>query len=244
MRAGRFEKNGREIHVSGAEGLFSVDEIQKAVKSYISRAMGHPKGRPEKITITIEKIKERPLSVPILPVRTLDCGSPSEAREIIKSILSKHEIKEKIIEKTLNLLYSGMNMRGAILMDHLTGKRLEPDKERGIRASRLGIEKESLRRLQRYLERMGINTLTVREALILASKVAHCPDIIAEVCISDDPDYTTGYVASREIGYQRIPSIKNKGDRAGGRVFFVRHGSDLDGIIYYLEKRPVMCVMK
>ncbi len=244
MRAGRFKEDGREIHVSGAEGLFTVAGIQRAVKSYINRAMGHSKARPENITITIEEIKERPLRVPILPVTTLSCASSSEAREIIKSILLRHEIKERIIEKALNLLYSGLNMRGAILMDHITGKRLEPDRERGVRASRLGVEKESLKGLKRYLEKMGINTITVREALVLASKVAHCPDIIVEVCISDDPDYTTGYVASKEFGYQRIPSIKKRGDRAGGRVFFVRHGSDIDGIIYYLEKRPVVCVMR
>ena len=44
---------------------------------------------------------------------------------------------------------------------------------------------------------MRINTTTVKEALILASKLHHA-HIIAEVCISDDPDYTTGYFASEK----------------------------------------------
>ena len=52
--------------------------------------------------------------------------------------------------------------------------------------------------------------MRVKEALMLASKAASWPDVIAEVCISDDPDYTTGYIASKELGYLRIPNIKRE----------------------------------
>lgn len=242
MRASKTEESGKEIHISGGEGLFSKGEIIDAVNTYIKRAMEHPRGRPERITITIEEIKESPKKIPLLNVRTLSCESPSHAKVLIRAILKEHNIKERAIEKALNHLYSCNSMRGAVLMDSMTGKRLEPDKERGVRASRLGIEKRALRRLERYLDKMGINTTTVKEALILASKVAACPDIIAEVCISDDPDYTTGYVASKEIGYRRIPSIKDKGDPTGGRVFFVRHGADIEKIIHYLEKKPIIAL--
>ena len=71
-------------------------------------------------------------------------------------------------------------------------------------------------------------------------KVSSCNHVIAELCISDDPDYTTGYVASRDFGYTRIPHIKNKGNKSGGRVFFVKEGVDIRNVIGYLEKKPVV----
>jgi 6-carboxyhexanoate--CoA ligase len=131
-------------------------------------------------------------------------------------------------------------MRGAALMDSLKGIRREPDGKRGVRVSRMGIEKKALGALSRRLGRRGINTPAVKEALVLASKVASAKGVLAELCISDDPDYTTGYVASRKTGYLRLPNIKRAGSRQGGRVFFIENGTDVDGIIAYLESEPVM----
>jgi 6-carboxyhexanoate--CoA ligase len=63
---------------------------------------------------------------------------------------------------------------------------------------------------------------------------------VAEVCISDDPDYTTGYVASEYLGYVRIPHIKKKRDRRGGRIFFLKENADILHVISYLEKTPIL----
>ena len=106
--------------------------------------------------------------------------------------------------------------------------------------SRLGITKKASRSLSSGLARRGINTDTVKEALVLASKVASCEGITAELCISDDPDYTTGYVASGRLGYVRIPHIKRIRSRDGGRVFFVREGFGMDEAREYLERFPVL----
>ena len=131
-------------------------------------------------------------------------------------------------------------MRGAALVYAHSGRRVEPDKKRGIRASRLGMSVETESLLSQELEKFKINTLTVKEALVLASKVAACPNIIAELCVSDDPDYTTGYIASRDLGYIRIPHIKKTGSAAGGRVFFLRETADILSVVRYLEKMPVL----
>ena len=131
-------------------------------------------------------------------------------------------------------------MSGAALILSESGRRADPDKVRGIRVSRLGITEGAERGLARKLARKGINTAIVKEAIILASKVASCRGVIAELCVSDDPDYTTGYVASRIYGYVRIPHIKPKGSLSGGRVFFVDEMADAKSIIEYLEKRPVL----
>ena len=61
----------------------------------------------------------------------------------------------------------------------------------------------------------GLNNTTVKEAIILASKVAACRQVTAELCISDDPGYTTGYISSKKYGYVRIPHIKKKGEKNG-----------------------------
>jgi 6-carboxyhexanoate--CoA ligase len=131
-------------------------------------------------------------------------------------------------------------MHGAALVLGESAVRAEPDRRRGVRVSRLGILGEEERRLSRRLARQGINTTTVKEALVLASKVASCPHVLAELCVSDDPDYTTGYVASKRFGYVRIPCIKKTGSSGGGRVFFIREGADVIRIVSYLERTPVI----
>jgi 6-carboxyhexanoate--CoA ligase len=106
--------------------------------------------------------------------------------------------------------------------------------------SRLGIDKASEKRLTHKLSAMHINNHIVKEAVILASKVASCNDVVAEVCISDDPDYTNGYIASRTFGYLRIPNIKNPGELHGGRVFFLRENFGIEKVRDYLERKPVL----
>jgi 6-carboxyhexanoate--CoA ligase len=230
----------KEIHISGAEGIYEDSEIHKAVKEYTQRALTHPLGKPDKIVITVEEIKQKPKRVPFLSVATLRCNSPDDAINIITQKLSDIGISKKAIINAFNILTSKKTMRGASLICMKSGKRVEPDKERGVRVSRLGIEKSAKKRLSQRLSKIGINTATVKEALILASKVASCPDVVAEVCISDDPDYTTGYIATREFGYLRIPNIKKYKEKHGGRVFFVKKDADIDRLIGYLEKIPVI----
>jgi 6-carboxyhexanoate--CoA ligase len=232
-------KKQKRIHISGAEGLFEEKDIPKSVNEYIKRALNHLRGKPDEIVITIEKIKESPKKISLLPVSTLKCSSPLEAERIISQRLYDAGISEKAINNAFKVLTSEETMRGASLMLAGSGVRIEPDKKRGVRVSRFGIEKSALRKLTQRLSRMGINTITVREALALASKAASCPDIIAEVCISDDPDYTTGYIASRKFGYLRIPNIKKYGEMHGGRVLFVSENADIEMMIDYLEKKPV-----
>ena len=229
----------REIHISGAEGLYAKSEVQKIVSEYIGRAMTHPKGKADHIIVTIEEIKQKPAMIPALPVTTVNCRSTSGGRNIMKKILYSLGISNSAVDRALALFTKG-NMRGASLITSEKGLRLEPDQERGVRVSRLGIDKKAQNFLAARLSRQEINTDTVKEALILASKVVSAKDIIAEVCISDDPDYTTGYVASGKYGYLRIPHMKRKGSKSGGRAFFVKEGTQTEATIKYLERVPVI----
>ena len=73
----------------------------------------------------------------------------------------------------------------------------------------------------------------------IATKVSAHPATVAELCWSDDPEYITGYVASKKQGYQRITKLKEYGDERGCRIFLVDGLSDLHSYIDYLEKQPI-----
>lgn len=77
-----------------------------------------------------------------------------------------------------------------------------------------------------------------QEAIVLASKVVSAPHILAEICMSDDPDYVTGYVAALSIGYRRITKLKAPGSPDGGRIFLYRGPkAEVAETIRYLENR-------
>lgn len=229
-----------EMHVSGAEGIYVNSERAKVVERYIERALSHPRGKPDRIVITIEKIRRKPRMIETLPVTTLHCHSNREARRHIKTILETIGVSETAYRNALEVLNAGSAMRGASLIRCKSGRRAEPDRKRGIRASRLGIERTCDKKLSMELSLYDINTVTVKEAVILASKVASCRQVIAELCISDDPGYTTGYVSSRKYGYVRVPNIKEKRAKNGGRVFFTTEDADRESVIDFLEETSVI----
>ncbi len=228
------------IHISGAEGIYKEKDMLQICNEYLQRAVNHPRGKPDEIVITIEKIKQKTRTIPLLSVKTLKCKSSDEAKEIIIQKLASLGISKKAVNSGFKVLKAQKAMRGASLMLAESGTRVEPDKNRGVRVSKMGIGKTAGRMLAQKLSKMGINTATVKEALILASKVASCPDIIAEACVSDDPDYTTGYFASEKEGYLRLVNIKKPGEMHGGRVFFIKENADIAGVIQYLERIPVI----
>jgi 6-carboxyhexanoate--CoA ligase len=228
------------LHISGAEGLFEMEELPGALRRYSLRALRHPRGAPDSIVISIEGLRRKPKAVSALPLCTLRCASHQEARTLSRKILKAAGVSESAVRRAFGVLDSSTALRGAALIAAGAGRRLEPDPARGVRASRLGIEEGVLRSLGRRLSRLGINNMRVKEALVLASKVASARGVIAEICASDNPDYDTGYVASRRFGYVRIPKIKEPGSHRGGRAFFVADDGDVEGIVKYLEERPVM----
>ncbi len=228
-----------EIHISGAEGLFRKSEIQEIVRQYIQRALNHPRGIADRIIITIEDIKQEPKTISALPVSTMKNTIPKQGKKLARQLLQSSGISKRAIDNAFGLIKRD-GMRGAAIITAEKGKRLEPNRKRGIRVSRLGITKSALKELSSELSKYGINSETVKEALILASKVSSCEQVIAELCVSDDPNYTTGYVASKEFGYVRIPHIKDKGSRSGGRAFFVKERKAVRDIIEYLERKPAI----
>jgi len=229
----------KEIHISGAEGLYESADIQEVVSKYVERALSHPKGRVDKIVLTIEGIRQKPREISSLPLATVKCRSSAEGRKIARRLLRSLGISERATEKAFALIRKG-GMTGAAVITARHGIRLDRNSQRGVRVSRLGLSGPASKSLTPKLSRLGINTDTVREALTLASKVLSSSGIVAELCVSDDPDYTTGYIASKKFGYVRIPNIKSSRSKEGGRAFFVREGIGIEVINNYLERVPVM----
>ncbi|MEK6581923.1 MAG: 6-carboxyhexanoate--CoA ligase, partial [Nitrospirota bacterium] len=61
------------IHISGAEGIYKEKDMLQICNEYLQRAVNHPRGKPDEIVITIETIKQKIKTIPLLSVRTLKC---------------------------------------------------------------------------------------------------------------------------------------------------------------------------
>ncbi|MEJ5919081.1 6-carboxyhexanoate--CoA ligase [Corynebacterium sp. H78] len=224
----RSSQNGH--HISGAERLVAATDLEELAARMTNRALTHSKGCADDIVISINAVAPADVCrVPALaPVQT-NCQSPDHARELMHQILS--ECGVQCTDAIVAAMYSVTGLRGAMLIDAKTGQRLEPDLQRGVRASAFDAEINSV---------SAENKDHFHEALILASKVQSAPHIIAEVCISDDVDYTKGYIATNDTFY-RVPNIKDMHSPLGTRAFIYDGPLDeVSATIDYLENTPCL----
>ena len=233
-------------HISGAERIVPADQITGTVQELVERARG--KGiDPDQLVVTIDSLQSSFIkSFQALDLTALTAPDIAACRNASRQVLRTAGVSLVAIDDAFMLLDRGPaplggTMRGAMIMDAVTGERLEPDRERGIRVSRFDWSSETSAEVDRELTRIGLTHFRTREALSLASKVAHAPGVIAELCWSDDPDYTAGYASSLKNGYVRFPSMKEKGRPTGGRALFVkRDGFELDSLLSFLQEQPVI----
>ena len=232
-----------EQHISGAERIVSRESVEAVCTAMVRRAMTHSKGDPDFINVKIEKIHESDIQVlKALPVTRIDVDTWQDGLEkafgLITPLMALRQAQgpcdgaKKLKEKLQELLRETFPMRGAMLYDIATGTRLEPDHARGVRAT--------------YMDALHSSVVDscknhFNEAIVLATKVANAPGMVAEFCISDDPNYITGYVASKELGYVRIMKMKEMGDENGGRIFlFDSRKASAEECIEYLQKKKVL----
>jgi len=237
-----------EQHISGAERIVNRDSVEAVCTAMVRRAMTHSKGDPDFINVKIEKVHESDIQIlKALPVTRVDVESWQEGQEKAFGLINKtvsdglfrearndeYEVLIKDFAQNLpELLRETFPMRGAMLYDIATGERLEPDHERGVRAT--------------YMDALHSSEVDgcknhFNEAIVLATKVANAPGMVAEFCVSDDPNYVTGYVASKELGYVRIMKMKEMGDENGGRIFlFDSRKASAEECIEYLQKKKIL----
>ncbi|MEW9124322.1 MAG: 6-carboxyhexanoate--CoA ligase [Thermotaleaceae bacterium] len=237
MRASKGEK-----HISGAERMIIEKEIGILVQQLSQRAMDHSKGKPDFINISIQNIGHRGVEyIYPLSITTIEVEDYFKGRACAIEALKRSGLSQKTSQIVLATLRACYGMRGAILLDIHSLERLEPNRERGIRVTNLDWDYRIREELEEALEETGLNNEHVKEALALASKVCNAPGIVAELCWSDDPDYTAGYVASKAIGYMRITQLKSLGDDMGGRVFcFDSSKASIEDCIEYLQGQAIL----
>ena len=216
-------------HLSGAERIVPPGRIAGTLSGLVRRALMHERGVPDYINLKVEELGDV-MRLDALPVFTENVADETEGWERAESILSAagfHRARE-----ICGLFASTHSMRGAMLLDADTLERLEPDMERGVRATNMdGVPSPPPDRKNHFAE-----------ALTLATKVQAAPGIVGEVCVSDDPGYVTGYVATRS-GYHRITILKKSGDPHGGRIFLYRGPRfQVPETIKFLESCPVVVI--
>ena len=218
-------------HVSGAERIVAAQAAPETAAALVRRALSHAKGEPDFIGVKVVQTKDV-LRVKALSVATEEAATPREGLGIAARLLREAGVARA--DEVVAMMVAAGPMRGAMLVDADTLERLEPDRARGVRATCMDAAGA-----QGRLPASAKNHYA--EAIVLASKVAAAPGIVAELCISDDPGYVTGYVASRAIGYRRITCMKELGDARGGRIFLCRGiADDPAETIRFLEETPVL----
>ncbi|MDF2501252.1 MAG: bioW [Anaerosporomusa subterranea] len=240
MRAaqgGAHEAGGK--HISGSERLVSKEGLKTSTNGMIERALSHSRGEADFINITVEAVPFSAIrKINCLPIQAVAIDSVAAGRAAAQEKLINAGVTSQAAAKGLELLTElTHSLRGAMLVCGNTGKRLDKTGNRGVRVSRMDVDDEQA--YHNWLSRQGYTNIHIKEALVLASKVSSAPGMIAELCWSDDPEYTTGYVAS-PAEYTRLTHLKPFGSEIGGRVFFVAPDVDLDEITTYLESQPVL----
>ncbi len=233
-------------HLSGAERLVPFPHISTVIQKFLDRAWS--KGLlPDQIVLTIEPLADRSvIEIQALDLLDLREEGVARCRDAASGILRSAGVAPQAVLQAFSFLDRGPSetggaMRGAMVMNALTGERLEPDRSRGVRASRFDWSDDAFLSIAEQLARLGLTHFRTREALALASKISFAPGFVAELCWSDDPGYRAGYVASRPSGYVRLPFMKEEGASSGGRAVFIdTKQADISIVTEYLEQQPVI----
>ena len=206
---GPHEEGGR--HISGAERIVEESDLESVASALIHRALHHSKGKSDFINIRIDAVHDEDIAyVDCIAIDEHQTESVKESHELAKELLQS-VVAHKAVENAFTEL-------GQL-----------PGNMRGVRVSHMDACGNETRSMNVHM----------REALVLATKVQSCPGIVGELCWSDDPDYTVGYVACNGI-YHRIPNMKEMGNPIGGRVFFVDTDKPIREIVDYLENTTVL----
>ena len=233
----RASKDGK--HVSGGERIVLREQIEDTVKELYRKAEIR---NPDSVHIKIEKIKEKPTVIKeTIRIKNFICKDYKESNEKAVKILKKATgMSDSKIKELIDLVHrgsapDGSNMRGAMVVNQ-KGERIELDHFRGVRTTTVDyLDRKYI--IQKLIKR-GFTERTA-DALCLTTKNMLYPDMLAEYCISDEPDYTTGYVSVRNI-YYRFTPLKKEGCKKGGRIYFVKDHIDIEDFYRFLQEKAVL----
>lgn len=223
-------------HVSGAERIVPRSAIKQVVQELLDRPAEF-----DFINIKIQKVENLKQIEKALNIQTYRFKDYIQANKFAAEIIaSQTGIDPQVLDGYIHKVHTGASedgnvMRGAMLVD-ISGARRETDRNRGIRTSCVDFDDREAITLK--LLTAGFTTRTV-DALAIATKNLSSQYILAEYCVSDDPDYLFGYVAIKDR-YIRIYPMKEKGNPKGGRIYFIKSDTDINTLYHYLEEECVV----
>lgn len=231
----RAEEKGR--HISGAEGLIEYSKIKQTVQEMIERSFSHPRGKSDLVTLTIEEVSSPIKRInPLFRIKEVQNDHETTTLETITELLQPLLISENLIHRMYEFIMSDEVLPGALLLDMHSGEIIKHHKDY-IRVSRFDWEEDTKNHILNHLGKAS--SARVLEALALASKV-QASGVFLELCCSDDPDYTTGYISFCNT-YYRIPNMKALKSNRGGRVFLIDpRKNNVEEVVHFLEKTPVL----
>ncbi|MEQ5991075.1 6-carboxyhexanoate--CoA ligase, partial [Staphylococcus saccharolyticus] len=198
------------------------DDLENYLKKHFNKAFYHENGTIDFLNLKIEKVKEPIQILRVLPViEDLD--------DTLEQLAKQTGVSEYALNKGFEYIKNDINYSGAIILSARTGHRLDNTGNRGIRVSNLAFK---------TCKRNGEISERVKDARALATCMNTFEGVKAELCVSDDLNYTTGYYASSKLGYHIIFNIKKKATRQVGRIIFVDDHIDLNQYITFLESIP------
>lgn len=228
-------------HISGAERIVPEEALEETVLAMLARARTHERGAADFISLKVEEVRGA-AHCPLVPLYQRDTATKEEGRRAAREELIRAGVSPRAADAGLRALASlSDSLRGAMVLDAVSGERLDDKGARGIRCSNMDAADSAGYDAQ--MRGRGLGGDHPREALVLASKVAYAPGTVAELCWSDDPNYVTGYVCSPKYGYGRITTLKDRGDPVGGRIFFAAPGTDIEAYEDYMQNKTVLVEM-
>lgn len=250
----RMRASINDHHLSGGEDLVSRDVLCERVLALLEQGLTSSKNSESlapSINIRIDPVPESDI-VPsvLLPVYCLESGSHEDTLSFLRMTLESGVPRLSVPGKMLFGCFleilggSGQGLSGATFVLP-SGKRIIPEKK-GVRVSHFGIVphlRQSL--LKESATHPAGSGRRFIEALQIASKIMSHPVPEIEVCVSDNPEYTTGYIALKGFGYIRLPHIKPEGQAWGGRLIGLSSEipPDLQSeLSVYLSRAPVLFV--
>ena len=208
-----------DIHISGAETMCEFEDLENYLKKYFNIDF---------LNLKIEKVKAPIQTLVALPV-------VENLNDTLTQLAKQTGVSEYALNKGLEFIKNDITYTGAIILSAQTGQRLDSTEQRGIRVTQLAFK---------TCKCNGEISERVKDARALATCINAFEGVKAELCVSDDLHYTTGYFASPKLGYRRIFNIKEKGTRHGGRIIFVDEGINLNAYVSFLETVPKEIIEK
>jgi 6-carboxyhexanoate--CoA ligase len=241
-----------EKHLSGGEDLVERSALRDRLLALTEQGLTssrNQEGVLPSLNIRVEPVKNSSvLRKTLLPVHCLESSSHQETLSFLSGVLEAIGSRESIdtsslgrwLNDVLNGTESGLSGASLFFPD---GERWIPE-NRGVRVTQFGmvpaIRQTLLEEAKNHPAGSGRRFV---DALQIASKVAGLPDFLLELCASDNPEYTTGYIALRNFGYLRLPLLKRAGNSSGGRVILLSRKLDereRAHAVSYLSRTPVL----